>query len=66
MIRRFIRYYKPYLPEFLFDLFAALGVAACNLLFPLFTRKMLNDYIPNREIRVLLTLAGVLLGLYVV
>lgn len=66
MIRRFIHYYKPYLPEFLFDLFAALGVAACNLLFPLFTRKMLNDYIPNREIRILLTLAGVLLGLYLV
>lgn len=65
MIRRFAHYYKPYIPEFLFDLIAALGVAGCNLVFPIFTRKILNDFLPNREIRFLLTFAGVLLGLYV-
>lgn len=65
MIRRFAHYYKPYIPEFLFDLIAALGVAGCNLVFPIFTRKILNVYLPNREIRVLLIFAGVLLGLYI-
>ena len=59
MIRRFAHYYKPYIPEFLFDLIAALGVAGCNLVFPIFTRKILNVYLPNREIRVLLIFAGV-------
>ena len=66
MIRRFAHYYRPYLPEFLFDLFAALGVAACNLIFPMFTRQMLNQYIPNREVSTLVTFAAVLLGLYIV
>ena len=66
MIRRFAHYYRPYIPEFLFDLFAALGVAGCNLVFPIFTRKILNVYLPNREIRYLLIFAGVLLGLYIV
>ena len=65
MIRRFAHYYQPYIPEFLFDLIAALGVAGCNLVFPIFTRKILNVYLPNREIRVLLIFAGVLLGLYI-
>lgn len=66
MIRRFAHYYRPYIPEFLFDLIAALGVAGCNLVFPIFTRKILNVYLPNREIRYLLIFAGVLLGLYIV
>lgn len=65
MIRRFSRYYRPYLTEFIFDLLAALGVAACNLLFPIFTRGILNEYLPARRIALLLTLAGALLALYV-
>ena len=66
MIRRFVHYYRPYIPEFLFDLIAALGVAGCNLVFPVFTRRILNDYLPNREIRYLLIFAGGLFGLYLI
>ncbi len=64
MIRRFARYYRPYLTEFFLDLLAAALVAGCNLLFPLFTRALLNNYIQNKDLRMVLLLAAVLLGLY--
>lgn len=64
MIRRFARYYKPYIGEFLLDLLAALLVAGCNLVFPLFTRRMLNDYIANGNLRLVLLVAGALLAMY--
>ena len=65
MIRRFISYYKPHLKMFFADMACALMLAACNLLFPIMTRAIMNDYIPNKNVRMMLVIAGVLVCAYV-
>ncbi len=64
MIRKFARYYKPYLGTFLLDLLAALMVSSCNLLLPMVTREILNNLIPNNNLKWVLILAAILLGCY--
>ncbi|MBR6594098.1 MAG: ABC transporter ATP-binding protein [Clostridia bacterium] len=64
MIKRFISYYKPHKKLFAADMLCAFLLAACDLFYPEITRSMLNDYIPNGNLRLLVILAGVLLGIY--
>lgn len=64
MLRRFIRYYKPHRKLFAADMVCALVLSLCDLLYPMITRAMINDYIPNRILRMLLLCAGVLLAAY--
>lgn len=66
MLKRFIRYYKPHKRLFLLDMAAAFLIALCNLFYPVITRNMLNDYIPNQNIQLLLVFAGVLLFIYLI
>ncbi len=66
MIKRFISYYKPHKKLFAADMFCAFLLAACDLIYPEITKLMLNDYIPNRQIKILIILAAVLLGIYLV
>lgn len=49
---------------FIADLACALGMSAINLVYPMVTRRMINDFIPNGAIRGLLIAAAVLAGLY--
>ena len=43
MLRKFIKYYKPHMRLFLFDLFCAFVVAVINLLYPYLAQKILNN-----------------------
>lgn len=65
MIKRFMPYYKPHMKMFILDLCAAFLISICDLVYPIITRSMLNDYIPNREMRLLVTSAVVLLAIYI-
>lgn len=65
MIRRFITYYKPHRKLFFADLACAFFLSAINLVYPMITRRMINDYIPNSKLRLLIVWAAVLLILYV-
>ncbi|EGT3616457.1 ABC transporter ATP-binding protein [Clostridium perfringens] len=60
MFKKFIRYYKPYKKLFILDLLAAFLVAACDLVYPMITRNIINDVIPNKQIRLLFVFAVVL------
>ena len=51
---------------FVADLVAAVLLAAADLFFPKITQTMLSDYIPNRNVRLLLIWAGVLLLVYLI
>jgi len=62
MIKRFFRYYKPHRRLFALDLVCAFLLAICDLFYPMITRSMLNDYIPNKKLQVLV-IWGVLLCL---
>ena len=64
MIKRFAKYYKPHIRVFILDLLAAMLVAGVNLLLPLVTREMLNVYIKDSNLRMVLILASALLGLF--
>lgn len=57
-------YYKPHVGLFLSDMAAALLIAACDLFYPMITRSIINDYVPNQNLRMFLTWALVLLGIY--
>ena len=48
MLKRFLSYYRPYRGKFALDMIAAFLVAMLGMLYPIITRAMLNDYIPNQ------------------
>ena len=65
MLKRFLKYYKPHMKMFILDLCAAFLVSVCDLVYPIITRNMLNNLIPNKELRLLIVSAIVLLFIYV-
>ena len=65
-LKRFIAYYKPFKLLFTIDMVCAFIVAAADLFFPLITKNMINDYIPNAKIKMVFILGGALLALYIV
>ncbi|MGL4642491.1 MAG: ABC transporter ATP-binding protein [Cetobacterium sp.] len=66
MLKKFISYYKPYKKLFFLDLLAAITVSACDLIYPMLSRAAVNNYIPNRNYKAIITLAGILLGIYLI
>lgn len=66
MLKRFIAYYKPHRLVFTLDMLAALAVALIGIVYPIVTRQMLNDLIPNKNYRMVLIFGIVLLTLYVI
>ena len=66
MLKRFCTYYKPHLKIFIADMAAAFLLSVCTMIYPLITRQMLIDFIPNREVKLLVIWAAVLLGIYLV
>ena len=66
MLKRFISYYRPHKTIFVLDMLASLLVALVGIVYPIITREMLNELIPNKQYR-MIVLAGIgLLLLYVV
>lgn len=66
MIRKFIRYYKPHWKIFLLDMICAFMISALDLVFPMATSKVIDDIIPNKEVRSLVIITSVLILLYLV
>lgn len=54
MIKDFIKYYAPYKKLFFLDLLAAFLFSACNLVYPMITRDIMNDVVPNKDLRMLM------------
>lgn len=66
MLRRFISYYKPHMRLFAADMAASLLISLIGIVYPMITRRMLNDLIPNREYRLIVIFGIGLLGVYVI
>lgn len=66
MIKQFIKYYKPHRFLFTLDLIAAFLMAGIDLLFPMFSRSVVNTLIPEGNIRMIVILSGSILVLYVI
>ncbi len=66
MLKRFIRYYKPHRTLFALDMLCAFVLAVCDLFYPMITRSMMNDFIPNKQLRTLVLWGVILLLIYLV
>ena len=66
MLKRFLAYYKPHRLVFTLDMLAALLIALIGMFYPVITREMLNDLIPNRKYQLIIIAGGALLLLYVI
>lgn len=66
MIRKFFSYYKPHMKLFVIDMICALIVAGCNLFYPRIAGNIINYYVPDGNLRLLLIWGGVLLLIYIV
>ena len=66
MLKRFLAYYKPHMRIFTLDMLASLVVALVGILYPMITRTMLNELIPNQNYRMIIIFGLALLLLYVV
>jgi len=66
MLKRFLSYYRPHKLIFSLDMIASLVVALIGILYPIITRTMLNDLIPNKNYRMIVILGSSLFLLYFV
>ncbi len=64
MIKEFIRYYRPHKKLFFIDLLCAFLISASDLVFPMVTRRFINDFIPNRDLAMIIRFGFILLVLY--
>ena len=64
MLKRFISYYKPHKKLFILDMLASLLISVIGMIYPIVTRTMLNDLIPNRNFRMIIIFGVSLLILY--
>ena len=64
MLKRFISYYKPHKLMFAADMLASLFISLIGMVYPIVTRRMLNDLIPNRKFRAVILAGLIVLGLY--
>ena len=64
MLKRFIPYYKPHKKLFFMDMTAALIASLIGVVYPIITRTMLNDLIPQKEYKMIIFSGILLLALY--
>ncbi len=65
MLREFAKFYKPHWKLFTLDMFCAFVVSCCNLFYPVITKNIINDYVPNQNLKLFVVWAVVLLLIYV-
>ncbi|NLN15075.1 MAG: ABC transporter ATP-binding protein, partial [Tissierellia bacterium] len=65
MLKKFISYYKPHKKLFIIDMFFAFLVSAFDLIFPIFTRNMVNEIIPDGRMDLLLRWSIVMVFLFI-
>ncbi len=65
-IREFASYYKPHMRMFALDLCCALVISLVDIFFPVFTRKVLYDYIPNQLMRTFALMTALMLVMFLI
>lgn len=66
MIKKFVRYYRPHIKLFLLDMTCALSIAVIDLIFPVFTNRVLKVYIPENKINLVFVFSFALLLLFLI
>lgn len=63
-LKKVLHYYKPYKGLFITDMICAFIVALCDLVYPRITQDIINIYIPDKKINLVIIWCLVILGLY--
>lgn len=66
MIKKFASYYKPHIKLFVLDIVCAFLFAGCSLFYPMVAQKMINVYIPNKNLSAILWASSIILFVYVI
>ena len=66
MLKKFLHYYKPHKKIFFLDMTASFLMSLIAVVYPMVTRTMLNDLIPNKNYRMIVISGLGLLLLYVI
>lgn len=61
MFKRFLNYYKPYKRIFILDMLSSFFVSVIGVIYPIVTRRMLNEFIPQKMYR-MIVFAGLMLA----
>ncbi len=64
MFKKFLSYYKPHKKILILDMLASLSVALLGIIYPIVTRYMLNDLIPNKQYTMIIIAGASLFLLY--
>ncbi len=64
MLKRFFGYYRPHKKMFSLDMIAALIVAILGIIYPMLTRTVLNNLIPNKQYDLVVVFSLSLLAVY--
>lgn len=66
MLKRFIKYYSDHKLLFALDMIASLLISVIGMIYPIMTRKMLNDFIPNKKIDLIVISGCAVLAIYII
>lgn len=66
LLKRFLDYYKPHRKIFWADMASAMLLSLIGVVYPIITRKMLNDLIPDRNYKMIVLFGLALLAIYAV
>ncbi len=64
-LKRFFSYYKPHRKLFVFDLICSFLISACNMFYPMIARQIMNDFVPNKNLQMILIWAAALALIYI-
>lgn len=64
LIKRFISYYGPHKKTLTLDMLASFFMSMIGIFYPIITRYMLNDYIPNKQYNLIIISGSALFILY--
>lgn len=64
MFKKFISYYKPHKKLFALDMLASLFISIIGLGYSILTRKMMNEWVENNDIKKIVMFGIILLSLY--
>ena len=64
MLKRFLSYYKPHKKIFILDMLAALTMSIIGIFYPIITRELLNNFMPNKKYTEIIICGSLLLLVY--
>ena len=65
MIRRFMKYYRPYMHILIWVIVGTFVMAGLDLIFPVVVRELIHDVLPAGDMHRLFIGSGILLVLYI-